>query len=166
MHASDISQEIQDLLSELNKRKIPLWQQMRVLEIISAVLADKIMSNGCTINLDPEEIIWSDGTISKPPAPEKGKRKRKKPDPMSKNGIYSVVVHSLGPKSKNPTLAAQNVVIVKPQDQLAAVATPQKKKTGAFPIFLQDFLFSFTCDKFTCDSTHSTFCSLGISGTR
>ena len=153
LHASDISDEIRVLLSGLNKQKTPLWQQMRVLEIISAVLAEKIMGNGCIINLDPEEIIWSDGTVSRPPTPEKGKRKRKKPEPMSKNGIYSVVVHSLGPKSKNPTLAEQNVVIVKPQDQLpVAETTPQKKKTGAILILIYSlshpFFYLFPCHKF------------------
>ena len=44
---------------------------MRSIEILSAVLAEDIMANSTKINLDPEEIEWLDGTISKAPVHEK-----------------------------------------------------------------------------------------------
>ena len=47
---------------------------MRTLEILSAILAEEVMRNGTQINLDPEEIIWPDGTTSKAPDHEKGLR--------------------------------------------------------------------------------------------
>ena len=53
---------------------------MCTLEILSALLAEELVRNGTQINLNPEEIIWPDGTISKPPSHDRGPRvgKRKK----------------------------------------------------------------------------------------
>ena len=71
LHAYDLIDEISNLLNELNEKLMPLWQQMRSIEILSAVLAEDTMANGTKINLDPEEIEWPDGTISKAPLNEK-----------------------------------------------------------------------------------------------
>ena len=65
LHAYDLIDEISNLLNELNEKRMPLWQQMHSIEILSAVLAEDIMANGTKINLDPEEIEWPDGMISK-----------------------------------------------------------------------------------------------------
>ena len=70
--------ELSNLLHQLNERKMPLWQQMRTIEIVSAVLAEELMSQGTVINLDPEEIQWTDGSISKPPQNDKKAKGRKK----------------------------------------------------------------------------------------
>ena len=64
-------------MTDMDQNKTPLWQQMRVVEIVSAALADKVMNNGCTINLEPEEIVWSDGTITKALPPPKGRGRKK-----------------------------------------------------------------------------------------
>ena len=133
----DLIDQLRMLMSGMEKNKTPLWQQMRVVEIVSAVLAEKIMSNGCTINLEPEEILWSDGTVSKPAPPPKGRgRKKKKPDPMSKNGIYSVIVNTYGPRGKVMQKSDSAVVVVQPaiqpQPSTSALqqSTPKKGKTG------------------------------------
>ena len=67
LHAYNLIGELTELLNDLNGKKFPLWQQMRTIEILSALLAEELMRNGTQINLDPEEIIWPDGTISKAP---------------------------------------------------------------------------------------------------
>ena len=64
LHAFDIMNELSFLLNELNERKMSLWQQMRTIEIVSAVLAEELMTQGTVINLDPEEILWTDGSVS------------------------------------------------------------------------------------------------------
>ena len=47
---------------------------MRTLEILSAILAEDVMRNGTQINLDPEEIIWPDGSTTKAAEHVKGPR--------------------------------------------------------------------------------------------
>ena len=90
--------KISELLKELSQKKKPLWQQMCTIEILSAVLAEQLMSNGTKINLDPEEITWPDGTVTKPPSHEKKGKGRKK-NPNSKHGMYGRIVHEYGPKA-------------------------------------------------------------------
>ena len=121
LHAYDLIAELTELLNDLNGKKFPLWQQMRTIEILSALLAEELMRNGTQFNLDPEEIIWPDGTISKPPLNEKGPRggRRKKNNPNSKNGIFRKVVNEYGPKNKT-SVQPQDTVIVTPQQQTAA----------------------------------------------
>ena len=74
LHAYDLVTELTELLNDLNGKKFPLWQQMHTLEILLALLAEELIRNGTQINLDPEEIIWPDGTISKLLSHEKGPR--------------------------------------------------------------------------------------------
>ena len=126
----DLMEEIQNLLTDLNKVRIPLWQQMRTVEILSAVLAEKLLAQGCVINLDPEEIKWPDGTVTKLPPPEKGKRKKKKPNPTSKNGVFGVIVHEYrGPGAGKILETEPRAITVQPvESSQAASATPQKRK--------------------------------------
>ena len=39
---------------------------MRFLEVFASVLAEKLMSEGTQIFVNPDEIKWPDGTVSKP----------------------------------------------------------------------------------------------------
>ena len=133
LHAMDLIDEIQNLLTDLNKIRTPLWQQMRTVEVLSAVLAEKLVAQGCVINLDPEEIKWPDGTLTKLPPPEKGKRRKKKPNPTSKNGVFGVIVHEYGGVGgrKNAEAEPRPVIVkpVAPSDGVdTAAATPQKRK--------------------------------------
>ena len=137
LHAMDLINQLESLMTHMEKNKTPLWQQMRVVEIVSAVIAERIMSNGCTIYLEPEEIFWSDGTVSEATPPPKGRgRKKKKPDPMGRNGIYAVTVNTYGPRGKGIQKSDSNVVVVQPTAQPQATTssvqqtTPRKGKTG------------------------------------
>ena len=77
--------ELTNILNDFNKKKVALWMQMRFLEVFASVLAEKIMSEGTQIFVNPDEIKWPDGTISKP-VDSKTKKKKKKPN--SKDGVY------------------------------------------------------------------------------
>ena len=54
---------------------------MRTIEVLSAVIAEELMTRNTLIHLDPEEICWPDGNVTKPPSNEtkkgRGKPKRK-----------------------------------------------------------------------------------------
>ena len=137
LHAMDLINQLESLMTHMEKNKTLLWQQMRVVEIVSAVIAERIMSNGCTINLKPKEILWSDGTVSKSAPPPKGRgRKKKKPDPTGRNGIYAVIVNTYGSRGKGIQKSDSNVVIVQPTTQPQVTTsgvqqmTPRKGKTG------------------------------------
>ena len=103
---------------------------MQTIEILSALLAEELMRNGTQINLDPEEIIWPDGTISKAPIHEKGPRggRRKKINPNSKNGIFGKVVNEYRPKNRS-AVKPQETLIVTPQEQQTAVNEQDAQST-------------------------------------
>ena len=103
---------------------------MCTLEILSALLAEELMRNGTQINLDPEEIIWPDGTVSKAPSNETGPRggRRKKLNPNSKNGIFGEVVHEYGPKNKS-TVQPQSTIVLSPQEQ--EITTQDQQSNGS-----------------------------------
>ena len=90
---------------------------MRTLEILSAILAEELMRNGTQINLDPEEIIWPDGTTSKAPDHEKGPRggRKRKTIPSSKNGVFGKIVNEYGPKNKTGVQPQSSTVVLRPQ---------------------------------------------------
>ena len=100
LHAYDLIAELTELLNDLNGKKFPLWQQMRTIEILSALLAEELMRNGTQFNLNPEEIIWPDGTISKPPLNEKdlGVGGGKKPILTVRMEFSGKLSMSMGPK--------------------------------------------------------------------
>ena len=52
--------------------------------------------------LDPEEILWPDGTVSKAPANDKGPRggRKKKVNPNSKHGVFGKIVNEYGLKTR------------------------------------------------------------------
>ena len=118
LHAFDLMNEISQLLNDLNnKKKTPIWMQMRILEILSAELAEKLMENGCKIFVDPEEIYWPDGAISRPVECESGgKRKRKKKSPTARDGVFGKIITDYGPKKKSsatePNSTSSAVVVV------------------------------------------------------
>ena len=74
--------ELSNILHELNSKKVPLWMQMRFVEIFASMLAENLMQHGTKIYSCPDEIKWPDGTVSKP-VESKGKGRRKKKNPNS-----------------------------------------------------------------------------------
>ena len=92
---------------------------MRTLEILSAILAEELMRNGTQINLDPEEIIWPDGSTSKAPDHVKGPTggRKRKAIPSSKNGVFGKIVTEYGPKNKTGVQPKSSTVVVPAQEQ-------------------------------------------------
>ena len=117
LHAYDLLEELTSLLNDLNAKKFPLWQQMRTLEILSALLAEELARNGTQFNLDPEEILWPDGTVSKAPANDKGPRggRKKKVNPNSKHGVFGKIVNEYGPKNKTGVQPQSTVIMARNQ---------------------------------------------------
>ena len=44
---------------------------MRIVEIVSAVIAEKLIENGTQFVMDPDKVIWPDGKVTKLPTPQK-----------------------------------------------------------------------------------------------
>ena len=129
LHSFDMVNEISNTLNEFNKRKIALWMQMRFLEVFASLLAEKIMGDGAHIYVNPDEIKWPDGTVSRP-VDSKDKNKKKKPN--SRDGISGRVVHEYGGRKKaSASIEKENarpVVVLNEEEQSAAAAEEQTKK--------------------------------------
>ena len=112
--------------------------QMRFLEVFASVLAEKLMADGTQIYVNPDEIKWPDGTVSRP-VDSKGKKKSKK-KPNSRDGVYGRVVHEYGGRRKSASASTstdkenpKQVVVLNEEEQLAASADQAKKKNrGTF----------------------------------
>ena len=79
LHAFDIMNELSNILHDLNAKKIPLWMQMHFIEVLAAMLAERLMEHGTQIYINPDEIKWPDGTVSKHcESKGKGQKKEKK----------------------------------------------------------------------------------------
>ena len=91
----ELSTEIQNLLFDMVKDKLPLWKQMRALEVVSAIIAEIIIEMGVIVLCDPPEIHWADGIVTKPPAAKRGKKGKK--TQKSQHGIFGELVASLAP---------------------------------------------------------------------
>ena len=111
IHALDLQDEIQLLLYDLAKEKMPIWKQMRCLEILATILAETLMEMSVKFLTTPEEIHWPMGCITCPGAQapvKKGKRAVKK-----QGGVFGQIVHEYVPKGpvseENPSNASQAV---------------------------------------------------------
>ena len=47
---------------------------MHIIEITTAELADRLVEGGNKFQMDPDRVIWPDGTITKKASPAKGKK--------------------------------------------------------------------------------------------
>ena len=95
IHAFDLRDEIQILLAELVNEKMPLWKQMRCLEVVSAIMAETLMEMNVKIYTSPEEIHWPMGCVTRPgaQAPSKsGKKMNKK-----QGGVFGYIVFEYAP---------------------------------------------------------------------
>ena len=63
--------ELVNLIHQLNVDKVSLWKQMRIIKIVSAVIAERLIENGTQFIIDPNQVIWPDGKITKIPTPQK-----------------------------------------------------------------------------------------------
>ena len=93
----DLKDELQLLLFDLIKEKMPIWKQMRALEIVAAIVAETLMEMSVTILTTPEEIHWPMGCITWLGAQttnKKGKKTTKK-----QGGIFGNIVYEYTPKT-------------------------------------------------------------------
>ena len=123
--------ELSNLLNDFNKQKVALWMQMRFLEVFASVLAEKLMTDGTQIYVNPDEIKWPDGTVSRPIDSKGNKKKKKKPN--SRDGIYGHVVHDYSGRKKTASASTSatnpgQVVVLNEDEQLAAASAEQAKK--------------------------------------
>ena len=95
MHADELKVELENILYDLVREKMPAWKQMRCLEVISALVAETMIELGVMILTDPPEIHWPHGLITKPNLPPKS-RKGKKVQ-KNKHGIFGELVSKLAP---------------------------------------------------------------------
>ena len=97
IHAFDLKDELQLLLCDLMKEKIPIWKQIRALKIVAAIVAETLMEMSVTILTSPDEIHWPMGCITWPGAQtmnKKGKKNTKK-----QGGIFGNIVYEYAPKA-------------------------------------------------------------------
>ena len=132
LHAADLFDEIAIFLGDLSKSKMPLWQQMRTMEILSATLAADLIGNGIVFNIDKDEISWPNGEISRAPTNSKRKGGKKKPIATSKHGIFGKVVHDYGPKGMGAKPKSDAVVVSKNTGNEAAGDSVPKSTPGKF----------------------------------
>ena len=111
IHSDDLCDELTILLSELNSTKVPLWKQMRIIEITAAELADRLVEGGTKFEMEPDRVIWPDGTITKKASPPRGKKNKKLPPAVSKHGLYGTIVAQFGNKKKSATASAKMVPV-------------------------------------------------------
>ena len=83
---------------------------MRVLEIVSAQIADELKKSGTKIEMEPDRVIWPDGTVTKKNVPSK--KNKKCPPPGSKHGVFGIIVAQYG--GKNKAIVPQNTVSIEP----------------------------------------------------
>ena len=69
---------------------------MRIIEIVSAIVAERLMENGTQFVMDPDQVIWPDGKITKVPTlQKKGRAHTKKVSATSKNGVFGKIIQKL-----------------------------------------------------------------------
>ena len=102
---------------------------MRILEIVSAVVAEKLMDNGTQFVIDPDQVIWPDGKITKVNTPQKkGRGRAKKTPPTSKNGVFGKIVQNFGSKNSNATASAS---VLTNEVEVIVPSAEKEKSAGA-----------------------------------
>ena len=97
IHAFDLKDELQLLLFDLIKEKMPIWKQMRALEIVAAVVAETLMEMSVTILTTPEEIHWPMGCVTRPGAQKTNKKGKK----LRKSKVASLAILCMSTHQKH-----------------------------------------------------------------
>ena len=159
IHSDDLCDKLTALLVELNKNKIALWKQMRIIEIIAAELADCLSQGGTKFEMEPERILWPDGTITKKNNPTTQSRKKKAHPAASKHGLYGVIVAQHSNPKKTPSASTSvtpetsvSIIVERPDAESNAAAAPAPKakqvRCGTFSVFSQFFYFTLIHSKY------------------
>ena len=124
---------------------------MHIIEITAAELADRLVEGGTKFEMEPDRVIWPDGTITKKASPPRGKKTKKMPPAVSKHGLYGTIVAQFGNKKKSATASANNgtssnIVTIESTpsststDQTESRQTPEKPKQARRCKFLNEKL--------------------------
>ena len=73
---------------------------MHIIEKVATELADKLVESGTQFQMEPDHVLWPDGTTTKKTSPVHGKKAKKVPLAVSKHGLYGTIVAQLGNKKK------------------------------------------------------------------
>ena len=73
---------------------------MRIIETVAAELANKLVEGGTQFQMEPDHVLWPDGTTTKKPSPVRGKKTKKVPLAVSKHGLYGTIVAQFGKKKQ------------------------------------------------------------------
>ena len=112
---------------------------MCIIEIVAAELADKLVEGGTQFQMEPDRVVWPDGTTTKKSSLVCGKKAKKVPPAVSKHGLYGTIVVQFGNKKKTKSasniVATSNIVTIEsPQStpsstvQAQSTSTPEKPK--------------------------------------
>ena len=124
--------ELQNLLYELVQDDVPQWKQMRVLEVVSAVLAETLIEIGVVILTEPPEIHWSKDVITKPAPPPRARRGKQ----VTKNshGIYGKLVADLAPTLPAESKRGKKGVFKAPLKKTEAKKASTKKMSKSLQV--------------------------------
>ena len=98
---------------------MPIWKQMRCLEVVAAIIAESLMEMNVKIYTSPEEIHWPMGCVTWPgsKAPTKSGKKINK----RQGGVFGHIVYEYAP--------AKGQVLQVPQSTTKAAASVKLKGT-------------------------------------
>ena len=117
IHTLDLKDEIQLLLFDLRKENMPIWKQMRCLEIVAAIMAETLMEMSVNIMTSPEEIHWPMGCVMRPGTQTKAKKGKK--TSKKQGSIFGSIVYEYAPE--------KGVDYTKKSESSAVKAKPMKK---------------------------------------
>ena len=111
---------------------------MRIIEITAAELADRLVESGTKFEMEPDRIIWPNGTTTKKSSPSRKKGKKNTPAAHSKHGLYGTIVAQFGNKkvkqssTATSTVVSSDVITIESSnssvDQSSSAASPEKTK--------------------------------------
>ena len=111
---------------------------MRIIEITAAELADRLVESGTKFEMEPDRIIWPNGTTTKKSSPSRKKGKKNPPAAHSKHGLYGTIVAQFGNKkvkqasTATSTVVSSDVITIESSnssvDQSSSAASPEKTK--------------------------------------
>ena len=95
LHSDELKVELENVLYDLVREKLPAWKQMRCLQVIAAIMAKTMLELGVLILTEPPEIHWPNAMVTKPNPSVKGKKGKKVQ--KNRHGIFGEIVSTLAP---------------------------------------------------------------------
>ena len=106
IHGDDLSDQLRCLVQNLCEEKVVAWKQMRIVEFVGAVLAETLLENQVEIYLEPPQIQWPNGNITKVTNAMK-KQKGKYGKNVAKNGVAGEIVVKYRLRNASSTAISQ-----------------------------------------------------------